>query len=321
LLTTTISSYSDSNNGYGDKFKAYSGYVNDMIPTQLNAFMDWDSDAPGNKYFTCVYQADGQDALPESVCPTPGVGWADNESFKITYTLQDHDGFFAELLSTYGIPEEWVIFDDDFTFPDCSDDPNDPCPDWVIEQVNFPVRSDNVTVPDPSDVFTKGLVGLEALQVTLASSYVQMMLGWWNGSNNDVGEVAVMPVSMAYAAAQGMEQVVLIGGEVLDADRKNLILEILGIVFLVIPFIGEAAGEISATALSFGRIINLIDAAGNTGLDVFSLVSDPNSAPVAIMGLCTSFHAPFVIPSACCLFREGHIRGYAPLLANANLVQ
>ncbi|KAK3934568.1 glucan 1,3-beta-glucosidase [Diplogelasinospora grovesii] len=235
MLGTAWKNYTNTENGYTDKFNAYVGYVKDMVPIQLGVFMDWETDGPGNKYFTCTYELGGNN-ISVATCPNPGIDWNDNPDFFVYYELNNATGFYDELLSTYGIEESWVTFGEVDTESNCYG--VDGClPDLKV-QYGFPKPSDNITVPNPEDVFTQGLAGFQALQTTLASIHTQMVLGWWNG-NNAVTEVAVMPVSMAYAAAQGMEQVVLIGGEVEAAQMKSLILEILGIVFLVIPFIGE----------------------------------------------------------------------------------
>jgi hypothetical protein len=94
-----------------------------------------------------------------------------------------------------------------------------------------------------------------------------------------------MPVSFMQQAIENMAQVRAIGDKVLDQERMSLIFTILSVVFMVIPFIGQALAAETAVFLQIaGRIMALIGAAGNAGLVVYDIIQDPLMAPMAILG-------------------------------------
>lgn len=74
-----------------------------------------------------------------------------------------------------------------------------------------------------------------------------------------------------------------IGQKAKDEEKKNLIIEILGIVLLFIPFVGEGIAEIADGAVWITRIATLIGEVGNTALGIQEIASDPTSAPWVIL--------------------------------------
>lgn len=68
-----------------------------------------------------------------------------------------------------------------------------------------------------------------------------------------------------------------IGQKAIDDKRRQLILEIISIIFMVVPFVGGAA--------MVGRIFTLVAEGANIAMTVASIVADPASAPYAILGL------------------------------------
>jgi chitinase len=94
-----------------------------------------------------------------------------------------------------------------------------------------------------------------------------------------------MPVFMLQEAVASMKSIKDIGQKAHGEMKKHLILMILNIVLMVLPFAGEALGAIFGGAAAVARIALIISEAGNTALTVEDIISDPQSAPFAILGL------------------------------------
>ncbi|KAJ0340197.1 hypothetical protein COL922a_003629 [Colletotrichum nupharicola] len=255
MVDTTLENYTSVDNGYDSKFDSYVKYTKEMIPTQLDEFMNLE-DGAGNKYFTCTF--------------------AEND---------DETGFFNELQSTYGIIPAWVKFSEKIDQVTCTGSAAT-CTRTKYVYGGRPLPADSITVANPKDIISQALPGFTNLRSTLASMFFKMKLGIWGGVNDEVISVLSMPVSLAQQEVESMAQVAAIGEEAAEEEKKELILTILSVVFLVIPFAGEALGpELDATILTFGRIIDLIGAGGNTALAFYYIAKEPTSAPMEILGL------------------------------------
>jgi hypothetical protein len=252
--------------------------------------MDWegknDPKGPCNQYFSCVYNP-GNGNGSVTACPPPGLDYASNPSFQLYYTLTNASGLWAELETNYGIDQSWVTFGTRDVPLVCTGLVGTAmCPPEDKIQYGYPQAVKNFPVPNPKDIFTNASYGFGQLQTTLLGVGAQMILAEWTGNNTDVAQTLVMPVSMAYQAAQAMQEVVVIGGEVQDADRKHLILTILGAIFMVVPFLGDGLGEVASDIVAnLGRIISLIGAVGTVGVSAYGIVEDKSSAPMQILNI------------------------------------
>ncbi|KAJ0283194.1 hypothetical protein COL940_004789 [Colletotrichum noveboracense] len=75
-------------------------------------------------------------------------------------------------------------------------------------------------------------------------------------------------------------------GEVVGAAFGGAaMLEILSIILFVLPFAGEVVGAAFGGAAMVARIAAVIGEIGNTALTIESIVSDPASAPFAVLSL------------------------------------
>jgi hypothetical protein len=86
---------------------------------------------------------------------------------------------------------------------------------------------------------------------------------------------------MIQQAIDSMATVKSIGEKEAKEKKIQLILEILGIAFIFIPFLDDLAPELEA----LDGVFNTISTIGNVGLGIESIVSDPSSAPMALLGL------------------------------------
>src|ERR1700753_3902893 len=177
-----------------------------------------DTPGPCNQYFTCIYNANGHNSS-STACPPPGLDFYSDPGWDTYYTLVNATGFYAEMLNTYGIPQDWLSFATKDTPLICQQEEQPTsCFNYDKNQHNFPVEASSITVPDPRDVFTNASNNFAALHSPIDAAYMDMAAGGWNGSNADAASIFVMPVSMAVQAAQAMQQVQVIGGEVQDQD-------------------------------------------------------------------------------------------------------
>ncbi|KAJ0379859.1 hypothetical protein COL26b_002012 [Colletotrichum chrysophilum] len=282
MVDTTLENYTSVDNGYDSKFDSYVKYTKEMIPTQLDEFMNLE-DGAGNKYFTCTFAENGRNETSQK-CPFGN--WINTyDEFTIYYTLDDEAGFFNELQSTYGIIPAWVKFSEKIDQVTCTGSAAT-CTRTKYVYEGRPLPADSITVANPKDIISQALPGFTNLRSTLASMFFQMKLGIWDGVNDEVISVLSIPVSLAQQAVESMAQVAVIGEEAAEEEKKELILTILSVVFLVIPFAGEVLGpELDATILTFGRIIDLIGAGGNTALAFYDIAKEPTSAPMEMLGL------------------------------------
>jgi chitinase len=88
-----------------------------------------------------------------------------------------------------------------------------------------------------------------------------------------------------------MDNIKKIGSQIIEENKKQLIALILGIVLMVIPFVGEAGGALFGGIATVSRIAALIDIVGIVGLSAYDIVQDPESAPFAILGILMGFGA------------------------------
>lgn len=74
-------------------------------------------------------------------------------------------------------------------------------------------------------------------------------------------------------------------GRATDEKAKELALTILEGVLFIIPFLGQAVGSLGRAGAALARMLLAIDAAGNAGLSIYSIIEDPEMAPMAILGM------------------------------------
>jgi hypothetical protein len=276
------------NGNYDDKYNAYVRYVKDQTPQQLKAFMN-PHDGPGNKYFDCdVSEADRGHTGRSSPCnPNLTIDSTHNTILTITYTLRDHDGFFAELLKTYGITEDWVKFGDYTEQAICG---TRGCPISGIRRTynNVPQAADSYTVPNPKDIIEGGLLGFDRVSDTIVGYILQQRFNQYIGVPADTIQVLEIPITMFAQATEAMGTVANIGQQEEDAEKKQLIITIVSAILFALPLVGEGLGAASgAIVASVGRIIALVGAVGNAALSIYQIYEDPASAPFQILGILT----------------------------------
>lgn len=71
----------------------------------------------------------------------------------------------------------------------------------------------------------------------------------YDGADDDVLNVMILPVSLAMQAVDAMARVIVIDEEEEEEERKQLVLDIVSAILFVLPFAGEALGAEVGTVL------------------------------------------------------------------------
>lgn len=212
----------------------------------------------------------------------------------MTLTLRDREGFFTALLKETGIIEEWINFDGhrrDIGY--CNVEGTGICPPdtGVRDWFGLPQKNDEIEVADPRDIVTEGLVNLEEIQTILRTTMLEIMLGIWDGSVDNVVQVMSVPVFMLAEAVEGMKEAKKLGEEQENWEEeearkkaKDLILTIVGAVLFVVPFVGEV-GAVLAGATTLARIALIAGETANLAFGIYGMVDDPDSALMGVLGM------------------------------------
>jgi hypothetical protein len=285
--------YQSAADGYDDLFTAYQGWVIAKIPDQLEAFM-YEYNGAGNAYFDCVLKVEGRTL--SGACDTldlqDQIG-GESGNWEIDYTLRDSNGFYAALLNQTGIEQDWVTFGTSIVTGECTTDGGGdhvgvgtrPCGRITHKKVNVPQAASSISVANPKTIVQAALANMTVLQNTLVGAYATLSTQLNEADGGDMITAASMPVFMVQSALDSMNTIKTIGSEVIWENKKNKILEILSIVLMVIPFVGEAGGELFGGVAMIARIAALIDELGNAALTAYNVVQDPLSAPFEVLSL------------------------------------
>jgi glucan 1,3-beta-glucosidase len=130
-------------------------------------------------------------------------------------------------------------------------------------------------------VIQKALPNIQTLQNTLLARQLDVNLGTWNGSNDDLLQVLSMPVFMINQAVNAMATVKQIGENAAREAKIALVLEVLGFVFAFLPLVDEFLPELEF----LDGMVEIITTVGNAALTIDDIINNPTSAPMAILGL------------------------------------
>ncbi len=289
ILNDSMTNYTAANEDYDEYFGYYQQYVQQMVPDAINAFMAGSSPSqvqggPGNKYFDCTCSGYGPTSTQQ--CPFTYRQLLGADSFVMTYTLKDANGFYQELESTYGINSSWVVFKDTGgpvrNMGHCR--PADECSDGTdYRYVNIPQAADSsvINVANPKDVVTAALPTIDGMLDNILATALDMNFAAYNGSMQDVPDTYSLPVFMIQQAVASMAVVKSLGEQQAKNDKISLILEILGAVFAFLPFVDDFAPALEV----LDGVFETVAAAGNIALDIQGIISDPASAPMLLLDL------------------------------------
>lgn len=147
----------------------------------------------------------------------------------------------------------------------------------------MPQAAPSFAPTNPKDIITQALPRIASMQDSILARQMDISSGTWNNGTGDVTEVFSMPVFMIAQALQAMTTVKQIGEEEAKKKKLGLVLEILSIIFAFLPFLDELAPSFGIADGAF----EIAAAAGNVGLAIQGIVSDPSSAPMDILSALT----------------------------------
>ncbi|QGA13088.1 hypothetical protein EYB26_000733 [Talaromyces marneffei] len=296
-LLDSLSLFQTNSQDYDDKYGWYVKWTKEQIQPRLDDFMKL-GDGKGLQYFDCYWAYTGHAEKKDSCLGMPHI-WEETAGWSIRFDLVDNQGFFDALTAETGIDETWVVFgeyDWDYVCADPGDirpgAGNVPCRKIYRKELNYPQKAadDVINIGNPKDLIVASMDNITALRTSLLASYSSVGLSFYgDGPDNDSAIDAVvgyaMPVLQLNQAISSMKDIKDIGEKAKEEAKKQLIFEVLSIVLMVIPFVGEALGPLVGSATAVSRIALLISEAGNGALTVAGIIEDPTSAPFAIMGL------------------------------------
>ncbi|GKZ66766.1 hypothetical protein AnigIFM50267_000635 [Aspergillus niger] len=125
---------------------------------------------------------------------------------------------------------------------------------------------------------------MTTLMDQIQETSVDLLLAQWDGSALDAAQVLAMPVALVQQAVTSMAQVKAIAKAEEEAQKKELILTIVTAILAVVPSVGDIL-EAGSGQGGVARAVALIGETTNAAFDLYTIVSDPASAPMAILGM------------------------------------
>lgn len=250
---TTLANYTsiaDTTN-YDDDFKEYAKYIKEHVQPQLMYFMNISEvigspNGVGNRFFGCTYNFNDINKST-TACPDEYIG-SDQQNHIIYYDIMDREGFFANLTADIGVEPDWVSLDGGLflgtkevsyygtSWPDCNMDPKDgyKCIWWQ----GFPVPAEEINVADPRDIMKQALPNIPNLQLSIILTQLNIASGGFDGVIDDVVQSIATAVFTVSELVNHIYNVVDIGEKVAAEEKKEKVLQIIGGVFMALPFLG-----------------------------------------------------------------------------------
>lgn len=227
-----------------------------------------------------------------------GVG--DKKLRTIYWTLDgDKEKFYDNATNEIGAPEEFMPFVDVQRLSgivpdrDCSQEEVDNGIGGMSEKCyrkgywfNAPKISKDFSADDvtnPKDIVKKALGKSNDLIVDLAIVSLQIKAGVYDGWTEDLIDSVAMPVFMVQEGLEFMKNVVEMGKEIEEANKKELIVNLLSSLFFIIPVVGTSLGGVGMASL--GRALVTFGELANAGMGIYSIADNPKAAPIAIFGI------------------------------------
>ncbi|KAL1887875.1 hypothetical protein Sste5346_009933 [Sporothrix stenoceras] len=120
----------------------------------------------------------------------------------------------------------------------------------------------------------------------IADALLNLHTNSYLGSDFDLVDAVSLPIPMIAQSIESMSVVNQTADKIEEEERKAIILAFLSAIFFFIP----VAGEIAGASAKIGTIITILDAIGaasNAALDIYTVVSDPDTrhSPLSVSSL------------------------------------
>lgn len=247
----------------------------------------------GNQYFNCKYEKKGNKY--DGPCPVPydlmrKDSWDDPEygyeSWEITYTLMDKEGYEKALGKDLGISPDWIVFKDTDTYPECEGSPGDCVEVHQWRRKDFPRKKDKIDVPDPKKIMEDALPTINGLKTQMSEAVMWLGFGLYDMEydGKDAIYALATPVQMLAQAVDTMAQVKDIGGKISAQKKKETILLIISLILMIVPFVSEIGFTLAGLS-NLARLAFVAGEIANGAQAVADIIEDPESAPLAVMGI------------------------------------
>jgi chitinase len=293
MYDDALNKYQKTKDGYDDLFNHYVTVFRKYMQAQLADFM-LPSRNKGINYFTCTVRGNPTNCGSRD--------WYLRESPKnptMRFEIHDGENFFKDLEADTGIQREWIYFGEfegegkagqvglGTSYGGGAPINNNTHGGQGAARLvysNFPITKDNYDVPNPKEVFEQAIPRAEELRIRMIGTQINMMLSMWDGDYEHVINVYSIPAFLMSQALETIEEVRKIGKEIKEAEIRNRILQILGAVFAVVPFVGQAGAAITGLS-AIARTFTALAVGSNVALGVTDIVLNPEMAPVALLGI------------------------------------
>ncbi|KAJ5912114.1 Glycoside hydrolase family 71 [Penicillium subrubescens] len=281
-LETTLANYTsiaDTTN-YDDDFKEYAKYMKEQVQPQLMYFMNISEvigspNGVGNRFFECTYNFNGINKS-RTACPDEYIG-SDQQTHIIYYDIMDREGFFANLTADIGVEPDWVTLDGGLFL-------------GTKEVPYYGTSRPDCNVSDPRDIMKQALPNIPNLQLSIILTLLNIASGGFDGVIDDVVQSIATAVFTLGELVDRIYNVVDIGEKVAAEEKKEKILQIIGGVFMALPFLGPLSG-LGDIIEGFDALLALTGTVANEAFDIYTIVQNPESAPVAILSMLLGFDA------------------------------
>lgn len=161
-------------------------------------------------------------------------------------------------------------------------------------------------VANPKSVAQKGLDSVTAadLRSQINRVIINMQALAYPSDGIEIVDAVSLPIMMVVQGVESMSMVVQSAIKLEEAERKALIMAFVGAILFLVPVAGEILGSIAELA-DIGVIITMMGIAGNVAMDVYTIVDDPENAPLAIMDLIL---APISLADAALISKAAQIK-------------
>ena len=306
-LDTALSKYTSIlGTGYDRKFQIYATHVASLVPIQLLDYLS--RYLPASGFFTCkerVYKkcciCSPYWGCGSGVCDpkcTPGYEWVDSKCPShipkpedqalinaFAYTCIDKAGFDADISKRYGISGDWVVFGA-YTARIHAGCWMQPSPGCAAAQntvwTGFPMVG-TVTVENPKTAIQPILENRATFQTQMTGQALWSASWLSSAQTSEIVDGATIPIYMTATAVDSMDSIIEIADKITEQERKEMILNFVSAIFMLIPGIG---GLLDAAVLAgLRRMLLLIGDLGNAALAIYDSVNNPEGAAFAIFGL------------------------------------
>jgi len=294
-LIAAVDEYKDVSENYDDAFGWYADWVKDSIDDRIEEFL-----APGRgkglKYLDCEWSSSkGKDKGRCDETWPPVAAGGGNGPRNVWYSMRDEKGFYKALADEAGIQKAWVEWvKQDVQKDICQCFQNNVCsPPGCQHGNDYEMRNNwlkrikdksKIEISNPKKVLDEAIPSTNDLVALAVGTFMDMRLGRNEADAADIVTSFSMPIFMMQDASESIKEIKKIGENMKKTHTRDLILNILTIVFAVIPFAGMAASALGGAA-RIATAALIIGEAGNAAISIVEIVDNPQSAPFAILGM------------------------------------